>query len=427
MEKFVINGGRKLNGVITVSGNKNEALPALAAAVLTDDPVLLRNLPRNGDVLTLIGLLRSAGSEIERIGPNDYKICCKGIDCERLDDQQCSSLRAAILLAGPFITRFKSFYLHPPGGDVIGRRRLDAHFSAFKSLGVSVKEKDRKYFFQRQALSGCQIFLEEQSVTATENIMMAASLARGTTFLTNCACEPHVAGLGRMLESMGASLSGMGTHKIKVTGVEKLSGTEHVISPDYLEVCGYIVLAAITDSELTIRNVNSEDLVVAYSAFKKLGIKFEIDGNEVFVPGNQKIVITEDFSGDVAKIDDGPWPAFPSDLMSLMIVAATQAKGTLLFFEKMYDGRMFFIDYLIAMGAKIILCDPHRAVVVGPAKLYGSDLRSPDIRAGMALILAALCADGESTIHNIGQIDRGYENLQQKLNNIGADIKRVRE
>ncbi len=233
MEKFVIHGGRKLNGVITVSGNKNEALPALAAAVLTDEPVLLRNLPRNGDVLTLIDMLRSAGSEIERIGANDYKICGKGINSEQLDEQQCSSLRAAILLVAPFITRFENFYLHPPGGDVIGRRRLDAHFSAFKSLGVSVKEKDRKYFFQRQKLSGCKIFLEEQSVTATENIMMAASLASGTTFLTNCACEPHVAGLGRMLQSMGASLIGLGTHKIEVTGVEKLSGTEHFISPDY--------------------------------------------------------------------------------------------------------------------------------------------------------------------------------------------------
>ncbi len=427
MEKFVIRGGKKLDGVVAVSGNKNEALPALAATALTDDPVILRNLPENGDVLTLMDLLRSAGAGIRKIGPNDYEICCEGFDCGRLDEGQCSSLRAAILLAAPLITRSDDFFLPPPGGDVIGRRRLDAHFSAFESLGVSVREINRKYHFQKRALRGSNIFLEEQSVTATENIIMAASLARGTTLLTNCACEPHVSGLGRMLLSMGASISGLGTHIIKVTGVGKLSGTEHVISPDYLEACGYIVLAAITGSELTIRNIRSEDLIVASSAFKKLGIRFEISENEVFVPGNQKMEVMGDFSGDIAKIDDGPWPALPSDLMSLMIVAATQARGTLLFFEKMYDGRMFFIDYLTAMGAKIILCDPHRAVVVGPAQLYGSDLRSPDIRAGMALILAALCADGESNIYNIGQIDRGYENLQQKLNGIGADIKRAGE
>lgn len=427
MDKFVINGGRKLNGVISVSGNKNEALPALAAALLTDEPVYLSNVPENGDVLTLMGLLRSAGALVERLAPNDFRICCKGVDCSRLDEPRCSSLRAAILLAAPFITRSGDFFLPPPGGDVIGRRRLDSHFSAFESLGVSVTESNRKYHFQRKELRGSNIFLEEQSVTATENILMAASLARGTTMLANCACEPHVAGLGEMLISMGASITGLGTHRIKVDGVKNLSGTEHVISPDYLEACGYIVLAAITGSELTIRNIRSEDLVVTSSAFRKLGIKFDIRENEVFVPGNQSMEVQGDFSGDIAKIDDGPWPALPSDLMSLMIVAATQARGTLLFFEKMYDGRMFFIDYLTAMGAKIILCDPHRAVVVGPSRLLGSDLRSPDIRAGMALILAALCAEGESNIYNVGQIDRGYENLQQKLNGIGADIKREGE
>ncbi len=427
MEKFVIQGGQKLKGVVSVSGNKNEALPALAAAALTDDPVILRNLPENGDVLALIGLLRSAGAEIEKIGANSYKIRADGIRHGRLNEKKCSSLRAAILLAAPFASRFDEFTLPPPGGDVIGRRRLNAHFSAFESLGVSVAEIDRKYQFRKKSLKGAEIFLEEQSVTATENIMMAASLARGTTRLTNCACEPHVAALGKMLNCMGASISGVGTHKMTVTGVDKLSGIEHSISPDYLEACGYIVLAVITDSELTIRNVRSEDLVVARSAFKKLGIKIELGENEVFVPGNQKMEISEDFSGDVARIDDGPWPAFPSDLMSLMIVAATQAKGTVLFFEKMYDGRMFFIDYLISMGARIILCDPHRAVVVGPAQLYGTNLRSPDIRAGMALILASLCAKGVSTIYNVGQIDRGYENLQEKLNAIGADIQRIRE
>ena len=427
MEKFIIKGGRKLCGVVSVSGNKNEALPALAASILTDEPVLLRNVPENADVLTMMELLRSTGADIKKTGSGEYRICGKNVNVSLVDEAQCSSLRAAILLAAPFAARAVDFMLPPPGGDVIGRRRLDSHFSAFQELGVSVTESNRKYHFNRKVLEGSDIFLEEQSVTATENILMAASLARGTSRLANCACEPHVEGLGRMLNSMGASIKGLGTHRLDVEGVEALSGTEHTISPDYLEACGYIVLAATTGSELTVRNIRSEDLTVTASTFKKLGISFEIGENEVFVPGNQKLEILEDFSGDIARVDDGPWPALPSDLMSLMIVAATQSRGTVLFFEKMYDGRMFFIDYLVAMGAKIIMCDPHRAVVVGPSRLYGSVLRSPDIRAGMALILAALCAEGESTIYNVGQIDRGYENLQEKLNLIGADIKRIRE
>lgn len=427
MEKFVIKGGKKLGGLVEVSGNKNEALPALAAALLTDEPVILRNVPLNGDVLALVELLRSSGVGVDRIGANDFSISARGMDYRNLDESRCESLRAAILLAAPFITRFPEFVLPPPGGDVIGRRRLDAHFSAFAHLGISVSEKDRKYHFKRKKWQASDIFLEEQSVTATENIMMAAALAPGTTSLANCACEPHVVGLGRMLNSMGASIRGIGTHRIWVDGAESLHGTEHIISPDYLEACGYIVLAAITGSEVTIRNVNPSDLVVTLSAFRKVGIRFELRENEIFVPADQELVIAEDFSGDVAKIDDGPWPAFPSDLMSLMIVAATQARGTLLFFEKMYDGRMFFIDYLISMGAKIVLCDPHRALVVGPSRLYGTRLRSPDIRAGMALILASLCAAGESSIYNVEQIDRGYERLQEKLNGLGADIRRIKE
>jgi len=427
MEKFVIRGGKQLGGSVDVSGNKNEALPALAAALLTDETVILRNVPLNGDVLNLIELLSSSGAIVDRIDANDFSICARGLDYRDLDESRFHRLRAAILLAAPFITRFSEFVLPPPGGDVIGRRRLDAHFSAFGHLGISVSEKDRKYHFRRDYWRSSDIFMEEKSVTATENIMMAAALAPGTTSLANCACEPHVVGLGRMLNSMGASIRGTGTHRMWVDGVESLHGTEHFISPDYLEACGYIVLAAITGSELTIRNVNPDDLKVTLSAFRKVGIRFEPGENEIFVPAGQDLVIGEDFSGDVAKIDDGPWPAFPSDLMSLMIVAATQAKGTLLFFEKMYDGRMFFIDYLISMGAKIVLCDPHRALVVGPSRLYGTRLRSPDIRAGMALILASLCAEGESTIYNVEQIDRGYERLQGKLKGIGADIRRIEE
>jgi len=344
-----------------------------------------------------------------------------------MDQQKCVTLRAALLLAGALISRFKKVMLPPPGGDVIGRRRLDTHFLAFESLGAHVSVIGKKYLFERSELRGQNIFLDEQSVTATENVLMAAVCAKGKTILKNAASEPHVTGLARMLNKMGAKISGVGTNILEIEGVEKLSGAIHTIGPDYLEAGGYIVLAAITNSKITIKNVNPDDLCVTDSTFKKLGIEYEIHVRKIVVPAKQKLRIYPDFAGDIPKIDDGAWPSFPSDLMSIVIVAATQAEGTVLIFEKMYDGRMFFVDYLVSMGAKIVLCDPHRAVIVGPSNLYGSQLQSPDIRAGMALIIAALCAKGESSIYNIRQIDRGYENLEKKLQGLGADIKRVDE
>ncbi|HPG38647.1 MAG TPA: UDP-N-acetylglucosamine 1-carboxyvinyltransferase [bacterium] len=427
MEKFLINGKKTLSGSVKISGNKNEALPVIAACLLTTEPVILRNVPRIGDVETMLDIMKSQGAIVRELERNTLEIQCKNINHAELDQRKCASLRAALLLAGPLITRFNRVVLPPPGGDVIGRRRLDTHFLAFTSLGANVSVVNRNYVFTRKELCGQDIFLDEQSVTATENALMAAVMAKGRTIIRNAACEPHVSGLARMLNSMGAKISGVGTNILEIEGVKQLSGVDHTIGSDYLEAGGYIVLAAITGSEITIKDVNPEDLQVTHSTFKKLGITYEIKGRNILVPARQKLKIEPDFAGEIPKIDDGTWPAFPSDLMSIVIVAATQAKGTVLIFEKMYNGRMFFVDYLIAMGAQIVLCDPHRAVIVGKSNLYGANMQSPDIRAGMALIIAALCAKGKSSIYNIRQIDRGYENLEAKLQGLGADIKRVTE
>lgn len=427
MEKFVINGGFPLRGSVQISGNKNEALPAIAACLLTKDPVILRNVPRIGDVNILLDILKSLGATVKELSENDLEICCSNIEHAEIEKSKAASLRAAILLAGPLITRFDHVVLPPPGGDVIGRRRLDSHFFALKSLGALVTTFENNYFIKKTELVGQDIFLDEQSVTATENALMACVFAKGHTVLRNAACEPHVSGLVKMLNSMGAKIIGMGTNVLHIDGVEQLSGTDHSIGPDFLEVGGYIVLAAVTNSEITIKNINPEDLLVLHSTYKKLGIKYQVGTNKVFVPAGQKLQVEPDFAGDVPKIDDGTWPAFPTDLMSIIIIAATQAEGTILVFEKMYDGRMFFVDYLVSMGARIVLCDPHRVVIVGPSQLYGAELQSPDIRAGMALVIAALCAQGQSTIYNIRQIDRGYENLESKLQKLGAKITRVVE
>ena len=425
MDRFIITGGAKLSGEVTPQGNKNEALPALAACLLTEETVILRNVPRIGDVMTMMQILQSLGADIEELSENDFKITCEKITAADIDSEKAKSLRAAILLAGPLLTTFENFILPPPGGDVIGRRRLDEHFSAFHKLGADITEVQRKYAFNRKKLRGTDIFLEEQSVTATENAIMAAVRAEGTTTLRNAACEPHVVGLCNMLNNMGAKISGVGANILRIEGVDTLHGVEHTIGPDLLEIGGYIILAATTKSELTINGVNADELHVIRPAFGKIGITFDIDGDRLHVPAQQSMEIRPDFAGDIPKIDDGTWPAFPTDLMSILIVAATQARGTVLFFEKMYDGRMFFIDHLISMGARIVLCDPHRVVVVGPSKLYAAQVTSPDIRAGMALVIAALCAEGESVIYNIRQIDRGYENLENKLKSLGAGIQRV--
>jgi len=425
MDRYVIQGGAELSGAVRAQGNKNEALPALAACLLTSEPVKLLNVPRIGDVLNMMDILRSLGAEIKDLGGNDFEITCRDIHAADIDADKAKSLRAAILLAGPLITRFRQVTLPPPGGDVIGRRRLDDHFRAFRNLGVQVGESERKYSFTQKKLVGSDIFLEEQSVTATENALMAAVLAKGKTTIRNAACEPHVVGLSNMLNAMGAKISGVGANILQIDGVEQLHGVEHRIGPDLLEIGGYIVLAAITHSKIAIDGVNADELRIIGTTYTKLGISFSIDGDRLFVPSEQQLQIKPDFAGDIPKIDDGVWPAFPTDLMSILIVAATQATGTALFFEKMYDGRMFFVDHLISMGARIVLCDPHRVVVVGPSQLYASQLTSPDIRAGMALVIAALCAEGASTIYNIRQIDRGYENLEGKLRRLGAGIERI--
>ncbi|RPH90168.1 MAG: UDP-N-acetylglucosamine 1-carboxyvinyltransferase [Calditrichaeota bacterium] len=427
MDRFVIQGGGTLAGTIKAQGNKNEALPAIAACLLTREPVILHNVPRIGDVLMMIDILKSLGAEVTEITPHDFRICCRDIHHAEPDASMCRHLRAAILLAGPLLTRFNQVILPPPGGDVIGRRRLDDHFLAFKSLGAQVGEQARNYVFQRKNLVAADIFLEEQSVTATENALMAAVLAKGETKLQNAACEPHVVGLTKLLNTMGAKISGVGANMLQINGVDELGGAEHTIGSDLLEIGGYIVLAAITKSSLRITGTNPDELRIIHSTYRKLGIHYKINGDHVVIPSGHKMVIQPDFAGDIPKIDDGTWPNFPTDLMSIVIVAATQAEGTVLFFEKMYDGRMFFVDHLIGMGARIVLCDPHRVVVVGPSQLYGTQVTSPDIRAGMALVLAALCAQGETTIYNIRQIDRGYENLESKLQQLGANIKRLSE
>ena len=424
MEKYVIEGGFNLSGSVTVSGNKNEALPVIAACLLTDETLRLRNVPRIGDVQILLDIIKSLGASVEEINQNDLTISCKNLKDKEIDQEKCAKLRASILLAGPLLSRFGRVNLPPPGGDVIGRRRLDTHFIAFQKLGAKIEVKN-SFFIEARNLIGADIFLDEPSVTATENAIMASVLAKGTTILRNAACEPHVMGLANMLNSMGAKIEGIGTHVLKIDGVEKLAGADHSISADYLEVGSYIVLAAVTDSEITIKKTSPEHLYVINTTFQKLGIQYNIRGNDIHVPAGQKLKIQTDFGGEIPKIEDGPWPAFPSDLMSIVIVAATQAEGVILAFEKMYDGRMFFIDYLVAMGARIVLCDPHRVVIVGPSQLYGSQMQSPDIRAGMALIIASLCATGESTIYNIKQIDRGYESLDHKLQALGAKIRRV--
>ncbi|MBN2012484.1 UDP-N-acetylglucosamine 1-carboxyvinyltransferase [candidate division KSB1 bacterium] len=426
MEKFIIEGGHTLRGNVTVSGNKNEALPAIAACILTEEPVILRNVPRIGDVEILLDIMRHLGATVDELSRNDLRICCRDVKPTAIDPEKSATLRAAILLAGPLLARFGYVKLPPPGGDVIGRRRLDPHFFAFKEMGAQV-EVNKHFSISATHLTGRDIFLDEPSVTGTENALMAATLAKGTTILRNAACEPHVSGLVRMLAAMGAEISGIGTNQLTITGVQSLHGADHTIGADFMEVGSYIVLAAVTHSEITINHVNPEDLIVINTTFSRLGIRYEIDDNSVVVPANQKLEVVPDFAGDIPKIDDGPWPAFPTDLMSISIVAATQANGAVLFFEKMYDGRMFFTDYLIGMGARIVLCDPHRAVVVGPSQLYGAQLHSPDIRAGMALIIASLCAKGESIIYNVRQIDRGYENLDQKLQQLGAHIQRIGE
>lgn len=427
MEKFLIEGGHPARGSVTPAGNKNEALPCLAAAMLTSEPVTLTNVPRIKDVEVTLSILEQLGASVEWTGDHQVTVTSSSQGTPTvLDPALCRRIRASILFAGPILARFGEVVLPPPGGDVIGRRRVDTHLVGFERLGAIV-EIDGSYTIRasKGRLEGTDFFFDEQSVTATENLVMAAALAKGTTILRNVAMEPHVQGLCHMLVAMGASIEGLATSTLVVHGVDQLHGCSHRIGPDYLEIGSLMGLAAVTGGDLTICDVEAEDLRMIRLVFERLGVISELRDRQLRVYPSEERRIRPDFLGHIPKIDDAPWPAFPTDLMSVAITTATQSAGTVLFFEKMFEGRMFFVDHLINMGAQIILCDPHRVVVVGPSQLYASSLESPDIRAGMALLLAACCAQGKSTISNVRQIDRGYEAIDSKLRSLGLRIERV--
>jgi UDP-N-acetylglucosamine 1-carboxyvinyltransferase len=423
-DAFVIEGARPLNGRVRAAGNKNGALPILAACLLTEEEVVLHDVPRILDVLTMIDLLIDLGAEVEWIGANDVRVRAANITKTELDEDLCKLIRASVLLAGPLLARFGSAIVPPPGGDVIGRRRVDTHIHAFEQFGAAV-HANRRFTMSADGLVGKHIFLDEASVTGTENAVMAASLAKGETVLGNAACEPHVQDLCRFLVALGAQIEGIETNVLRIQGVDSLHGAEYTIGPDHIEIASFIGLGAITEGEIVIENCRLEDLVAVMPVFRRLGVKMESNGTEIRVLDGQELVINDDIGGAIPKIDDGPWPAFPADLTSIAVAVATQARGTVLFFEKMFENRLFFVDKLVGLGARIILCDPHRVVVTGPAPLYGERMSSPDIRAGMAMLLAALCAEGTSTIGNVREIDRGYERIDERLRALGASIQRV--
>jgi UDP-N-acetylglucosamine 1-carboxyvinyltransferase len=425
VESFVIEGSRPLNGRIRAAGNKNGALPILAACLLTDGPVQLANVPRIRDVETMIELLADLGAEVEWTGPNDVHVHAAEIEKTELDEELSRRIRASFLLAGPLLARCGRARVPPPGGDVIGRRRLDTHIHAFQQLGAEI-EFTRIYEMRAPGrLQGQHIFLDEASVMGTENAIMAAVGAAGETVIGNAACEPHVQDLCRFLVSLGAGISGIGSNVLHIEGVDRLDGGEWQIGPDHIEVASFIGLGAVTPGEIIIEGVTPADVKPTLLAFERLGVQMELRESSVRVPDGQVLVVQDDLGGQIPKIEDGPWPAFPADLTSIALAVATQAQGTILIFEKMFENRLFFVDKLVGMGARIILCDPHRAVVTGPAQLYGERLTSPDIRAGMAMLLASLCAEGVSTIGNIGEIDRGYERIDERLRALGARIERV--
>jgi len=424
MESFRIEGGRPLSGTVKAAGNKNGALPILAATMLTAEPVELRNVPRIRDVETMVEILAELGAEAEWTGPNEVRVCAANVTKVEVDEELARRIRASFLLAGPLLARFGRAVLPPPGGDIIGRRRLDPHIHAFKELGATV-EANGRYDIRAERLRGRAIFLDEASVMATENTIMAAVLAEGETVLANAACEPHVQDLCRFLVTLGADIQGIGSNVVTIGGVESLRGGEHRIGAEHIEVASFIGLAAVTGGDMTIEDAAPGDLAAILPAFERLGIRVEIDGTSIRVPPNQELEIQDDLGGAIPKIDDGPWPHFPADLTSIAVAVATQAKGTILIFEKMFENRLFFVDKLVAMGARIILCDPHRVIVSGPAQLYGERMESPDIRAGMAMVIASLCAEGVSTIGNVGQIDRGYERIDERLRGLGARIDRT--
>jgi UDP-N-acetylglucosamine 1-carboxyvinyltransferase len=423
--RFLVRGGQSLRGSIRPAGNKNAALPILASTVLADGPMDLDNIPRIRDVETMLALLVDLGASAEWTGPNLVRVDARGVRPKPLDPKLCARIRASILLAGPLLARFGTVTLPPPGGDVIGRRRVDTHFLALEQLGASVTVGDRYELEAKKGLVGNDIFLDEPSVTGTENALMAAVAAKGRTVLRNAACEPHVQDLARALVAMGAQIDGIGSNIYTIEGGRPLGGATYTIGPDHIEIGSFIGLAAVTNGAITIDPVRADDLRSVLLGFERLGIRPRIEGSRLTVDADQERRIRPDLGGHVPKLEDGPWPAFPADVMSTTIVTATQCSGMLLVFEKMFESRLFFVDKLIGMGARIVLCDPHRAVISGPSPLKGGTVESPDIRAGMAMLLAALAAEGSSTIHNVGQIERGYERIDERLRALGADIERA--
>jgi UDP-N-acetylglucosamine 1-carboxyvinyltransferase len=428
MEKFVIEGGVPLSGTITPAGNKNGALPILAACLLTDDEMILRNVPRISDVEAMIGLLESLGANVCWLGPGELSVDCSGVDRIDVDRDLAELIRASFLLAGPLLGRFGRAVMPPPGGDVIGRRRLDPHLDAFRALGASIEaERDIELTAPALGLTPCDFLMDEPSVMATENALMAAALTRGTTVIRNAASEPHVQDLARLLDRMGARIDGIGSNVLTVHGTGQLRGCSHAVAPDHIEIGSFMALAGVTGGELVVKDTRPEDLRMIRLVFERLGLRSELHGDDVIVPGGQRLKVRNDAGDHTPKIQDGPWPAFPADLTSIALALATQAEGSVIIHEWMFENRLVFADKLQLMGASITICDPHRAIVVGPRRLRGERVESPDIRAGMAMLIAALCADGTTEIGNVRQIDRGYERIDDRLRELGARITRVED
>ena len=427
MENFVIQGGTPLSGEIVPAGNKNAALPILAACLLTEEELRIANVPRIRDVDSMLELLKGLGVEVEWVADNELRLQASSVDeSHEVDEGPASRIRASFLAAGPLLARFGDARIPPPGGDTIGRRRLDAHLDAFRDLGAKVGgDLWIELSGPPEGLKATRIFMDEPSVMGTENALLAAALTPGPTTIANAASEPHVQDLARLLCKMGAEVEGIGSNVMTVHGRDRLGGAEHRICPDHIEIASFMALAAATGGELRIRDTVPEDLEGIRRHFRRLGLQSMIEGRDVLVPPEQKLTIKDDLGDAIPKIDDGPWPAFPADLTSIALALATQAAGTILIFEKMFENRLFFVDKLVAMGARITLCDPHRAIVSGPSRLHGARLESPDIRAGMSMLIAALAAEGTSEIGNIVQIDRGYERIDLRLRDLGARIDRV--
>ncbi len=425
MEKFVIEGGVPLSGTIVPAGNKNGALPILAACLLTEDEMVLRNVPGIADVEAMLALLEWLGARVEWLSSSEICIRAAGVDRFEVDRELAERIRASFLLAGPLLARFGHALMPPPGGDVIGRRRLDPHLDAFRALGANVEHGENIKIAAPIGLSPCDFLMDEPSVMATENALMAAALTNGPTVIRNAASEPHVQDLARMLVAMGAAIDGIGSNVMTVHGMKRLRGCTHTIAPDHVEIASFIALAGVTGGELLVKDTIPEDLRMIRLVFDRLGLHTELRGADVLVPGSQRLVIRNDAGDYMPKVESGPWPAFPADLTSIALALATQSEGSVIIHEKMFENRLFFTDKLQVMGAAITICDPHRAIVIGPRPLRSARVESPDIRAGMAMLIAALCAEGVTEIGNVRQIDRGYERIDERLRALGARIQRL--